>query len=62
MLCCADLQIFTEESKGRFENPPSASAILRGLTGPENIDIKIFQNIGKYRVIFKELWDLRRPL
>jgi hypothetical protein len=57
MLWRADLQIFTEESKGHIEKPRSAlpgSAILRGLTDPENKDIKIFQNIGKYRVIFKE--------
>jgi hypothetical protein len=55
MLLCADLQIFTEESKGHIETSCSASAILRGLTDPESIDIKIFRNIGKYRVIFKEL-------
>jgi len=47
MLCCAHLQIFIEESKGHVEKPPSASAVVRGLTGPENIDIEIFQNVGK---------------
>ena len=57
MLRCADSQIFTEEWKGHIEKPRSVlpgSAILRGLTDSENIDIKIIQNIGKYRVIFKE--------
>jgi hypothetical protein len=46
MLWSADLQIFTEEAKCHFEKPRSAlpgSAILRGLTDPENIDIKIFK-------------------
>ena len=46
MLLCADFQIFTEESKGHIEKPPSAlpgSVILLGLPDPANIDIKIFK-------------------